>query len=89
MVAPEPPKPKSAAVKVKVDEGLKFQSEDKAYSYQIGGRVNVDAQSFSYPGSGLFSKPDLSRQLFEMRRLRLDVKATLGKYVKIKGSSRN
>ena len=86
VTAPEPPKPKSAAVKVKVDDGLKFQSEDKAYSYQIGGRVNVDARSFSYPGSGLFSKPDLSRQLFEMRRLRLDVKATLGKYVKIKFS---
>lgn len=84
--APEAAKPKAPAVKVKVDEGLKFQSEDKAYSYQIGGRLNIDARSFSYPGSGLFSKPDLSKQLFDMRRLRLDVKATLGKYVKLKFS---
>lgn len=85
VAAPEPAKPKSVAVKVKVDDGLKIQSEDKAYSYQIGGRLNVDARSFSYPGSGLF-KPDLSKQLFEMRRLRLDVKATLAKYIKIKFS---
>ncbi len=75
---------KPPGVKVKVDDGLKIQSEDKAYSYAIAGRINVDSRSFSYPSDGLFGDPDLKKQMFDMRRVRLDVKATLAKYYQIK-----
>ncbi len=75
---------KKPGVKVKVDDGFKVQSEDKAYSYAIAGRINVDSRSYSYPTDGPFGDVENNKQLFDMRRIRLDVKATLAKYYQIK-----
>lgn len=67
-------------VTVDLEDGLRIQTRDKDYAYKIGGRLQIDSHSYDRPNDGFFASAESENHVFDIRRARIEMTATMARY---------